>query len=78
MESETPSARDQRNKRWRKRALKAGIGLGGALLVLALLIFVLPTPLARWVISSQLEALGIEHDGIDTVDIEQVPLNLSR
>ena len=48
--------------------------LSGALAVLAVffvfIVFVLPTPVARFVISAQLEQLGMEHDGIDTIDID--------
>jgi hypothetical protein len=47
-----------------------GIFVTGFFVVLAGLISFVPTPLARWVITAQLEALGVEHDGIKTVDID--------
>ncbi|MEJ2028152.1 MAG: hypothetical protein P8X52_12145 [Limibacillus sp.] len=40
------------------------------LTVFVFVVFILPTPLARYVISSQLEQLGLEHDGIETIDID--------
>ena len=47
---------------------------GGACLALSaialLVIFVLPSPVARYVIEDQLEQLGIEHQGIDTIKID--------
>ncbi|MEJ1994350.1 MAG: DUF748 domain-containing protein, partial [Limibacillus sp.] len=50
------------------------IRLSGAaavlLTVFVFVVFILPTPLARYVISSQLEQLGLEHDGIETIDID--------
>ena len=47
-----------------------GIGALVALALFVLVIFVLPAPLARYVIESQLEKLGIQHSGIETVDID--------
>jgi hypothetical protein len=55
----------------RRRVLKrVGIGVAITLGVLLLVVFVLPTPIARYVIDSQLDQLGIEHDGIETIDID--------
>ena len=56
--------------RRRRLAIRLGIGAGVLLILFLLVVFVLPTPLARYVIESQLEDLGIQHDGIDTVDID--------
>ncbi len=56
--------------RRRRLATRLGIGAGALLVLFVLVVFVLPTPLARYVIESQLEDLGIQHDGIDTVDID--------
>lgn len=43
---------------------------GGALLIAALLVFVVPSPLARYLISSQLNALDIKHEGLGSVDVD--------
>ena len=70
--SETEPARapakpaPRRGRWWRRLAWTVGI-----LAVLGLLVvFVLPTPLARFVVDRQLTALGITHDGVDTVVVE--------
>jgi hypothetical protein len=56
----------RRRRWWRRLAWTVGI-----LAVLGLLVvFVLPTPLARFVVDRQLTALGITHDGVDTVVVE--------
>ncbi len=56
---------------WRRRlAIRLGIGAGTFLVLFVLVVFVLPTPVARYVIDSQLESLGIQHEGMDTVDID--------
>lgn len=57
----------QRQRRW---AIRSGIGTGVTLILFILVVFVLPTPLAHYVINAQLEELGIRHDGIDTVDVD--------
>lgn len=55
----------------RKRLLiRAGIAFATLVVLFLLIVFVLPTPLARYVLDSQLEKIGIEHDGIDTIDID--------
>ena len=54
----------------RRRWKIAGFSFLGVLVVLALVVFVLPTPLARYIIESQLEELGIQHDGVDSVKID--------
>jgi len=56
-----------RRRRW---AIRSGIGVGVAAILFVLVVFVLPTPLARYVIDAQLEDLGIQHDGIETVDVD--------
>ena len=43
---------------------------GVVVVLLALTIFVLPTPLARYFIQSQLTALGIESDGTETIEVD--------
>lgn len=70
MEPDTAPTPDRQTKRPRKRAAIVGICATGILVALVGLIFFVPTPLARWVITSQLEAFGVEHDGIKTVDID--------
>ncbi|MGD1879145.1 MAG: DUF748 domain-containing protein [Kiloniellaceae bacterium] len=70
MPADTPASPPSAAKRRRRLAIRAGIGAGIALLLFVLVVFVLPTPLARYVIEAQLENLGIQHDGIDTVDID--------
>ena len=56
------------------RRRRLAFWLGGTVLVLValflLVVFVLPSPSARYIIESQLERLGIQHEGIDTVDID--------
>lgn len=44
--------------------------LGSALLIVLLLVFVVPSPLARYLISSQLDALDIKHEGLGSVDVD--------
>ena len=57
------------SKRRRRLAWAGGTVL--AIIVLFLLVvFVLPSPMARYVIADQLEQLGIKHEGIDTVKID--------
>ncbi|WP_340117232.1 DUF748 domain-containing protein [Pelagibius sp. 7325] len=68
--SKPASAASSPHARRRRLAIRAGIGTGIAVVLFVLVVFVLPTPLARYVIESQLEELGIQHDGIDTVDID--------
>jgi hypothetical protein len=66
---ETETAPPEKGKR-RRLLIRGGIAAGLLVLLFVLIVFVLPTPLARYVIDSQLEQLGIEHDGIQTVDID--------
>ena len=42
----------------------------GVAVILALLVFVLPTHLARWVLDSKLDELGLQGSGIEYVDID--------
>lgn len=63
---ETPVTPIKR-RRWLRRS--AWI-VGGTTVVLALIIFVLPSPLAQYLVGSQLNALGIQHEGLGTVDID--------
>ena len=70
MPDETQSPAPAPTSRRRRLAIKLGIGFAAALSLFLLVVFVLPSPLARYVIDSQLENLGIQHDGIDTVDID--------
>ncbi|MFT5447420.1 MAG: hypothetical protein ACI9DC_002595 [Gammaproteobacteria bacterium] len=62
MSTAQPTAPIDQQRRRRKR-------LVGVLLAVVVL-FVLPTPIARDIIESQLESLGIKHTGIDTIDID--------
>ena len=62
---ETPAS--VRRRKW---ILRLSVAAGSLLLLAIIVVFVLPSPLARYVISSQLEELGVEHDGIETVDID--------
>lgn len=70
MPDETQAPPPAPASRRRRLALRLGIGFAAMLTVFVLVVFVLPSPLARYVIDSQLENLGIQHDGIDTVDID--------
>ena len=69
----TPTSRAESNVTT-SRSRRILIWVGGVLAVLALLfvlvVFVLPSPTARYVIESQLERLGIQHDGIESIDID--------
>ena len=56
--------------RRRRLATRLGIGGGAVLALFALIFFVLPNPVARYVIESQLQSLGIQHDGLGTLDID--------
>jgi hypothetical protein len=62
-----PPGEEHRRRRIVKRV---GIGVAITFGVLLLVVFVLPTPIARYVVESQLDQLGIEHDGIETIDID--------
>ena len=72
----TDAPEESKKPSWFKRLTRRewAIRLSGAaavlLVVFVFVVFILPTPLARYVISSQLEQLGLEHDGIDTIDID--------
>jgi hypothetical protein len=67
---ETPTPPPVPASRRRRLAIRLGIGFAAVLTLFVLVVFVLPSPLARYVIDSQLENLGIQHDGIETVDID--------
>jgi hypothetical protein len=67
---ETPQAPRALSSRRRRLAIWLGGSAAALLAVFVLVVFVLPTPVARYVIESQLEELGIRHDGIDTVEID--------
>lgn len=54
-------------RRWFRRT---GWTLGILVVLFVLVVFVLPSPVARWVIASQLDDLGIEHEGVGTVSID--------
>lgn len=63
----TPAAsRSGLQSRWLRIALVGG-GIAG---VLAICVFVLPTPLARWALSRQLEEMGISAEGLDTLKVD--------
>jgi len=66
--TESPTSRPETRKR--RLAKRIGIGVAVTLAVFLLVVFVLPTPIARYVIDSQLDQLGIEHDGVETIDID--------
>lgn len=55
---------------WRRRALRGGIAAAAVCVLLALIIFVLPTYAARWYLNWKLEGLGIQASGVETVDID--------
>ena len=57
------------DKRRRVAKWLGGMAVGLAVLFL-LIVFVLPSPLARYAIEDQLEDLGINHQGVDTVEID--------
>ncbi len=69
----TPTSRSEPDNT-KSRPRRILIWVGSVLAVLALLfvlvVFVLPSPTARYVIESQLERLGIQHEGIESVDID--------
>ena len=50
-------------------AWAGGTAIGLAVLFL-LVVFVLPSPVARYAIEDQLEQLGIDHQGVETVEID--------
>ena len=65
-ETQPPIKPRNAHRRWKI----AGLGLLGLALLVVLVVFVLPTPTARYVIESQLDKLGIQHDGVDSVTID--------
>lgn len=69
-----PSEVEVQPDQGKNRARRLLIWFGSGLLVLALLfvlvVFVLPTPVARYAIGSQLERFGIQHDGIETIKFD--------
>jgi hypothetical protein len=67
-DSETPPPIKPKNSR--RRWQIAALSLSGLTLLVVLVIFVLPTPAARYVIETQLDKLGIQHEGIDSVKID--------
>ena len=54
-------------RRWLRRA---AWGIGSLAVLFVLFVFVLPSPLARWLITRQLEALGVTHEGVETVKVD--------
>lgn len=54
----------------RRRWKIAGFTLLGIVLLFLLVVFVLPSPAARLAIESQLDDLGVQHDGVDSVEID--------
>ncbi len=70
MPDEAQPGTSRKVSRRRRLALRLGVAVAATLLVFALVVFVLPTPLARYVIDTQLERLGIQHDGIETVRVD--------
>ena len=48
----------------------AGCSVLGLAVVFVLLVFILPSPAARYAIEYQLDRLGIQHDGLDSVTID--------
>ena len=70
MASATESPTPRPTTRRYRLAKRLGIGVAIALVVFVLVVFVLPTPIARFFIDAQLDELGIQHDGIETIDID--------
>lgn len=70
MASATESSTSGPETRKYRLAKRLGIGIATVVGIFLLVVFVLPTPIARYVIESQLDELGIEHDGIETIDID--------
>lgn len=66
----TPAGNPQRrwslSSGWAKAALIVAAVAG----LLAVCIFVLPTPLARWAVSRQLDKMGISFQGLRTLDVD--------
>jgi hypothetical protein len=63
------STHETRNRRY-LLAKRLGIGAAIAVALFVLVVFVLPNPIARYVIDSQLDGLGIVHEGVETVHID--------
>lgn len=61
------SAANKRRCRWLKRS---GIAVSLFILFLALVVFILPTFAARWMLNSTLADLGLEATGVETVEID--------
>jgi len=59
-------SRRRRGRGWRRLAWT--VAIVGVLVVLV--VFVLPTPLARFVVDRQLDGLGIDHEGHETVVVD--------
>jgi len=62
----SPAARPARRKR---RWLRLGI-VAAVLAVLAAIIFIAPTYIARYIVADQLAEMGIETEGVETIDID--------
>lgn len=57
----------RRRRRWLRRGAWIVVGVA---LALVLVVFVLPSPLARYLIASQLDELGVKYEGLGTVDVD--------
>ena len=69
-EGDASSGGSGQRRRSRSTWLRIAIVFGAIAAVLALLVFVLPTPLARWALSRQLEQMGISAEGLKTLDVD--------
>lgn len=68
-EADVKPAEKARSKRRKVLTWIGGVA-AGIVVLFVLIVFVLPSPAARYAIEDQLEQLGIDHQGVDTVEID--------